>query len=392
MLRGTALVAVAALSFVGTTAATAYVRLSNSIDTHDTSDLIDDLTALGDDADPEDPNAGRARNLLIIGSDDRSGENAAIGGANDGMRSDTTIVAHISADRDRVDLVSIPRDSRVQIPSCTFYDGSTSQAQSALFNAAFAIGARNDDIGEAVACTANTVQSLTGIPIDGWVVVDFAGFRNMVDALGGVEMCVPNEMHSAEAGLDVLPGLQRFDGATALAWARARKGIGLGDGSDLGRLGRQQQLMGAIAQEAFAKNLLTDSAELYRFLNSTLQSITADRETGNLRNLTGLALSLQAIPPGNITFMTIPVTGNPDNLNEVIWTSAADDIWAAIANDVPMVAPTTPVEPTAPTDGSTPTDDAAPTDEPTTPTESVTPPTPGVDPFTAADLPAICGA
>ena len=385
LLRGTSLVALAVVTFAATGAATAYVRLGNNIDTYDTSSLIHQPPTLvvEEKPDPSDPNAGRALNLVVIGSDVRSGENALIGGEVEGMRSDSTIVVHISADRSRMDLVSIPRDSRVQIPSCLYYDGTSSRTQSARFNAAFSIGAANQDIGEAAACTVNTVQSLTGVPIDGWVVVDFAGFRNMVDALGGVEMCIPNDMDSDKAALHITAGVQRLDGPTALAFARARTGTGLGNGSDIMRLGRQQQLLGSIAQEVFAKNLLTDSPALYRFLTSALQSLAADTNTGTLSNLAGLAWSLRSIPPGNITFMTIPIATNPDDPNEVVWTSEADQIWANLAADVPMVpAATPPATPTdTPADGTTPTTPAAP---------AVTP-TPGVDPFTPADIPAICG-
>ncbi len=376
LLRGTSLVALAAVTFAATGAATAYVRLGDNIDTYDTSSLIHQPPTLvvEEKPDPSDPNAGRALNLVVIGSDVRSGENALIGGEAEGMRSDSTIVAHISADRSRMDLVSIPRDSRVQIPSCLYYDGTSSRTQSARFNAAFSIGAANQDIGEAAACTVNTVQSLTGIPIDGWVVVDFAGFRNMVNALGGVEMCIPNDMDSDKAGLHVTAGVQRLDGFTALAFARARTGTGLGNGngSDIMRLGRQQQLLGSIARGVFAKNLLTDSPALYRFLTSALQSLAADTNTGTLSNLAGLAWSLRHIPPANITFMTIPIAANPDDRNEVVWTSVADQIWANLAADVPMVPAATP--PATPTDGTKPTT-----------------PTPGVDPFTPADIPAICG-
>ena len=383
LLRSTALVLLAGVSFGATGLATAYVRLGNNIETPDISSLVHALPAreVTETPDPTDPNTGRALNLLVIGSDVRNGENASIGGVEEGMRSDTTIVAHIAADRSRIDLVSIPRDSRVQIPSCLYFDGTSSRTQSARFNAAFSIGAANQDVGEAAACTVNTVQALTGIPIDGWLVMDFAGFRNMVDALGGVEMCIPNEMYSAKAGLNLMAGVQHLNGTQTLAYARARTGTGLGNGSDINRVGRQQQLLGSIAREVFAKNLLTDTAGLYRFLSAATQSLTADPDTGNIGNLTGLAWSLRNISPGNITFMTIPIATNPDDHDEVIWTSEAAPIWANLAADLPMVptAPTTPTDTT--TDGTTPT----------TPVEPAVTPTPGVDPFTAADIPAICG-
>lgn len=420
LLTGTALVVLAAMSFGVTAGATAWIRLSGNIETHDISSLVDDVPQSGDDgpADPDDANAGRALNLLVMGSDVRDGENALLGGEEEGMRSDTTIIVHISADRSRIDAVSIPRDTRVNIPSCNFLDGSSSRPQSARFNAAFSIGARNENVGEAAACTIQTVQSLTGITIDGWVVVDFAGFRNMVDALGGVPMCIPNDMESPKAGLSITAGWHRLDGHTALALARARTGRGLGNGSDLNRLGRQQQLLGAIAQEVFAKNLLTDLDQLYRFLDAATESLTADPNTGDIRNLAGLAWSLQNIPPDRITFMTAPYAANPNDGNEVIFTSDAAAVWAAFINDTPMVPPPpeAPADPVAPADPGTSQAPATGTDAsventantpaaPATATDpnaaaqapaapatapSTPPPTPGVDPITAADTP-VCG-
>ena len=393
LLSGVALVALALVSFVGTGMATAIIRLSNNIETHDVDELIDVVAPrpnVTTQHSPEDAYEGRALNFLIMGSDTREGVNGEIGGENEGMRSDTTIVAHISADRNRVELVSIPRDSRVDVPACSYLDGTTSRPQSARFNAAFSIGAEHGDVGEAAACTVNTVQSLTGVSIDGWIVVDFAGFRNMVEAIGGVDICIPNDMSSEKAGLYLTAGMHTLDGSTALAFARARTGEGLGNGSDINRLGRQQQLMSAIAHEVFEKNLLTDIDQLYRFLTAATQSLTADDRLGSVRTLAGLGWSLRSIPPQNITFMTIPHRTNPADRNEVVWSDEAALVWTNMANDVPMVGqatapPTT--DPAAPADPSAPADPNAPA-VPTEPTEA---PTPGIDPFTPADLPAVCG-
>lgn len=383
LLRTLALVLVAAVSFGVTGAATGYVRLENNIETFDVSHLTGAPPVREEPeepVDPTDPNAGRALNYLVMGSDVRDGENAQIGGEVEGMRSDTTIIMHISAARDRVELISIPRDSHVAIPECSFNDGSTSRAREERFNAAFSIGARNDDIGEAAACTIRTVQSLTGVPIDGWVVVDFAGFRNMVDALGGVSMCIPEDMSSELANLYITgsPEFQTLDGTTALALARARTGQGLGNGSDINRIGRQQQLLGAIAKEVFGRNILTDSAALYRFLTATTQSLKTDPETGNIPNLVGLAFSLRNVPSGNIVFMTVPHATYQADRNQVIWTSEVDQIWANLLADTPIVPPPAPTPETTP---------GAPAPE----TPATEPPQIGVDPFSPDDLPQVCG-
>lgn len=394
-LRNAAVLTVLAVgSFAITAGATAYVRLENNIRTHDISDLVSappPQPHVQTEHRPTDPFNGRALNFLIMGSDVRDGENAEIGGEVEGMRSDTTIIAHVAADRSRVELVSIPRDTRVDVPACSFLDGSQSRPHSARFNDAFATGARNQDVGEAAACTINTVQAITGIPIDGWVVVDFAGFRNMVDALGGVDMCIPNDMYSEKAGLYLEAGLRHLDGTTALAFARARTGQGLGNGSDINRLGRQQQLMSAIAQEVFRKNLLTDLDELYRFLTAATQSLTADPQLGRIRTLAGLAWSLQDVPLQNIVFLTAPHAPNPADRNEVVFTADAAVVWERLITDQPIVppapaAPEVPADPDAPADPNAPADPSAPAAPP-----AADPPTPGVDPITPADLPTVCG-
>ena len=381
LLRGLALVALGAVSFGAVGAATAYVRLENNIETFDVTHLTGPppTPEVQEPVDPTDPNEGRALNLLVMGSDVRDGENALLGGENEGMRSDTTIIVHVSAARDRVEMVSIPRDSQVSIPECMFNDGSTSRAQEERFNAAFSIGARNQDIGEAAACTIRTVQALTGITIDGWVVVDFAGFRSMVDALGGVPLCITEDMHSELAGLYINGSdqYQTLDGTTALAFARARTGKGLGNGSDINRIGRQQQLLGAIASEVLSRNILTDSPALYRFLNATTQSLKADPQTGNISSLAGLGWSLRNIPSGNIIFMTVPHATYPADRNRVIWTGEASQIWAALISDTPIAPQALPVEP-----ASEATAPEAP---------STVAPTIGVDPFSPDDLPQACG-
>lgn len=393
--RVAALATVAAVSFGATGAATAYVRLENNIETHDVTALLgEDRPERTEPVDPTDPNAGRPLNLLLMGSDVRDGANESLGGANEGMRSDTTIVLHISADRQRMDLVSIPRDSHVEIPSCDRTDGTTSNARDSRFNEAFSIGAQSGNVADAAACTMKTVESLTGVYLDGWVVVDFAGFVNMVDALGGIPMCIPNEMRSPKANLHLQPGQQTLNGTQALAYARARTGTGVGDGSDTNRLGRQQQLLAATAQEVLGKNLLTDSTKLYLFLNAATQSLTADPATGNISGLAGLAFSLREIPSGNITFMTVPFGAYSQDPNQVVWTDEAAGIWANMAADVPLVtpaAPPAPVEPTTPGTDTGTTDPQTPaTQAPTAPVEPVVPPTPGVDPFTPDDIQTVC--
>jgi LCP family protein required for cell wall assembly len=335
-LRGVALVVTAVLAFGVAGVASAYTRLQGNIKSADVTSLLGDRPTQA----PADPNAGKAVNILLIGSDVRSGENADIGGVVTGMRSDTTILLHISADRGRIEAVSIPRDSLVKIPKCERSDGTTSKAQTGMFNSAFSIGSESGKVSDAAACTMKTVEQTTGVFIDHYVVIDFAGFITMINALGGVPICVPNAMDSPDAGLHVSAGFQTLDGPTALAFARARKGAGLGDGSDTGRIVRQQRLLAATVKAVRSKNLLTDVPELVRFLNAATSSITADPGLASIPSMSGLAFSVK--DTRDIHFMTIPFAAAPSDPNRVVWTKAADAIWANIAKDVPMVSTETP--------------------------------------------------
>ncbi|GAA2726159.1 cell envelope-related function transcriptional attenuator common domain protein [Cellulomonas aerilata] len=388
MLYGTALGVTALLAFGVTGAASAYTRLQGNIRSVDVTELLGENRPTPSAApDPDDPNAGRALNILLIGSDVREGENAEIGGEVEGMRSDTTIVMHVSADRSRVELVSIPRDTLVDIPACNRSDGTASRSQRGQFNAAFSIGSESGQVSDAAVCTIATVEENTGVFIDDYVVIDFAGFIRMIDALGGVPMCIPNDMSSPKAGLELTAGNHVLDGSTALAFARARTGTGVGDGSDTDRLGRQQQLLAATVQTVQSKNLLTDVPQLLSFLNAATSSITASPNLASIPNMTGLAFSLRATLGGNIAFMTVPFATAPSDPNRVVMTDEADLLWSNMSADLPLVAE----PPATPDPASTPDPAATPDPAVTTPPVEAAPPTPGKDPITADDVSTVCG-
>lgn len=398
--RAVALTTVATLAFGGTAAAMTYTHMQGNVEIADVSALTGPAPEPSATPDPTDPDAGRQQNILLLGSDDREGVNGVIGGDVAGKRSDTAMVVHIAADRSRIELVSIPRDSLVDIPSCTMTDGSTSREQpDEMFNAAFATGwDQGGDMASAVGCTIKTVQAITGLTIDHFAVVDFGGFVGMVNAIGGVSMCIPRDIESPEAGLSITAGQHTLDGTTALAYARARKGKGL-NGSDIPRTGRQQELIAAIVRQSMSAGVLTDVPRLTGLLDAATESLTVDPGLASLTDLGGLAFSLRNTPRSNVVFLTIPVAAAPQDKNRLVWTSAADAVWAAMAADQPIVpAPTPPpVAPTTPTDtgqASPPTDPATvdpSTVAPATPVEPTEPPTPGVDPFTADDVTAVCG-
>ena len=386
MARGLSIAACAVLAFGVGGMATAYLNLQNNIRGGDIEALITSRPTVHA-PDPEDEAKGEPLNLLLIGSDDRSGENGSIGGHFGGMRSDTTILMHISADRDRVELLSIPRDLMVDIPACKMTNGKETVATFDQFNNAFAYGAMvGEDVESAAACAISTVEQMTDVYINGYFVVDFSGFITMVDAIGGVEVCVQEEIFAPKANnLHLEPGLRELDGAKALDYARARVGKGLGDGSDIKRIERQQQLLANTVNKVLSKNLLTQQVDLYRFLDAATKSLMADEKFASIPTLAGLAYSLRNVKGANITFMTPKLATYPQNKNRVIFAPEVDEIWAKIARDEPIKEPKKPKPSSSASPGATqsPGDEESPD-----PTSEETPDDGSITPDDVAEL---CG-
>lgn len=235
-----------------------------------------------------------AENFLVIGSDTRAGADAQFGNVA-GARSDTTILVHLSPDRAKATVISIPRDSWVDIPACKTTNGVVPEHHD-LFNSAFSTGG--------AACTIATVQHLTGIAVTHFIEVDFSGFQSMVGALGAVTICSPQQVFDPGSGLRLHVGNNSLNGTQALAYVRARET--LGDGSDLGRIKRQQMFLGAVLRQAMSGSMLSNPARLTSFLNAATKAITVDRGTtfGDLRTL---ASSMQGLDPRRVTFYTAPI-------------------------------------------------------------------------------------
>ena len=277
----------------------------------------------------ERPAAGptKAENILLIGSDNRGNGNEAYGQDTGTQRSDTTILLHLSADRDGATAVSIPRDLMVQVPACTKPDGSTAQSSFEQFNWAFETGG--------AACTIRTVEDMTGIRIDHHLIVDFTGFKNMVNAVGGVDVCVAEPIHDTEAHLDLPAGLQKLNGEQALGYVRARYSIG--DGSDTGRMQRQQEFLASLVKKVTSNGVLLNPVKLYPLLSAATSSLTADPGLDSLTELYGLAQSIQKTPTGAIRFLTLPrepyaADHNRDQLQQ----PAADQLFTTLRDDLPV--------------------------------------------------------
>jgi len=288
---------------------------------------------------PLDPFAGSPVNILVMGIDSREGANAGVSGDDPGgIRPDTTFIAHVSADRTRVDSVSIPRDMYVTIPQCTDESGNLIEAAGWTkqnFNAAFgeAWAQAGQSIPAGVACAIRTVEEMSDVRIDAYVVVDFMGFVDVVNDIGGLDVTLLCPIYAPEAeGLDLPAGQIHIDGIQAVGLARARIGDGLGGGSDLERIERQHLLFNAVIDKVYAMNYVTDFPKLYSLVGSVISSITTDIGD-NLADIAGFAFSFKNFDTNNINFITVPVSDAGNHSNVVLLSSQAEPIWEALRTD-----------------------------------------------------------
>ncbi len=266
--------------------------------------------------------------VLLIGSDTREGQGKAPGGETPGL-SDTTILLHLSADRELAYGVSLPRDAMVKRPSCERQDGKgTDPGGLSQFNEAYAVGGPG--------CTMRTVEQLTGIRIEHFVVVDFKGFKKMVDALGGVEVCVPREVNDTTGNISLPKGTYNVKGQRALDYVRVRHDIGTSENGDIGRMKRQQTFLASMANKAVSAGTLVNVPRLYKFLNAATKSLTTDPGLASLTKLAGLARSFNGIGLENIQFLTVPFQPYPADPNRLQWAPGADRLWQRIKDDKPV--------------------------------------------------------
>jgi LCP family protein required for cell wall assembly len=300
-----------------------YRHLEGNITAMDVED------ALGDDRPEEiikDNVEHKPLNVLLLGSDTREGQGNRIGGETPGL-SDTTILLHLSANRERAYGVSIPRDSMVERPECERKDGQgTDPGGLSQFNVAYAIGGP--------ACTIRTVESLTDIRINHFVVIDFNGFKSMVDALGGVPVCVPEEVNDDIGKIYLPAGSYEVKGQQALSYVRLRHG--LSENGDIGRMKRQQAFLASMANKAISAGTLLNPVRLYNFLDAATKSLTTDPELASLNKLRGLAGQLKDIGLKQIQFLTVPWETYPADINRVQFAPEAESLWERIRNDEPL--------------------------------------------------------
>ena len=261
-------------------------------------------------------------NILLLGTDERAGDNAEYNELN-GIRPDVLVVVSIDVDKGGVTMVNLPRDTMVEIPPCEATEGEGAGWSGGVdqLNHAMTYGGMD--------CQGNTVETITGIHLDHMVLVDFAGFEHIVDSIGGIKMCVPEPVDDPKAHIELDAGEQRLNGEQALGLARSRDSAA--NGSDLGRIENQQRMMGAILREVTSGDILAKPNNLISFLDSVTDSLTTDSEF-TVDKMTELAIAMREVDLGRMNMVTAPVEDYPVDPNKVQFQeTAAQDLFTSVA-------------------------------------------------------------
>ncbi|WP_242436174.1 LCP family protein [Streptomyces sp. Root369] len=270
-------------------------------------------------------------NILVMGSDGRTSKaDCKLGGgcSQTGVQTgngnaDVQMVVHISADRSNATVMSIPRDTMVDVPACK--DSESGQSTSGYY------GQINSALRYGPACQVATIHQLTGIPIDHFVKLDFSGVVKMSDAVGGVSVCVDHNVYDTYSHLKLSRGSHTLKGEAALEFVRSRHGFG--DGSDLGRTVSQHIFLSAMIRKFKSAGTLTDPTAVYDLADAATKALTVDDGLGSVKKLIGLAADVNKVPTKRMTFTTMQTAADPNDTNRVVVGAGAKALFSSIADD-----------------------------------------------------------
>ncbi|GAA1348432.1 LCP family protein [Falsarthrobacter nasiphocae] len=305
--------------------------------------------------------------ILLLGTDTRSAENAKYGGSEfttgEG-HSDVMMLMHMSADRKRVTVVSFPRDTLVPLPACTDpHTGKTYPAQDlAMLNYALSYGGPG--------CTVAAINKLTGLNIDHFMMADFTAVKEISNVVGGVDVCLNSAVTDPMSGLKLPAGVSSVKGDSALAYLRTRHGFS--DGGDIGRIRAQQAFMASLTRKIKSENTLTNLPRLYRIADAMTQNLTVDEGLSNIPTLIAVAKNMNDADLGDIAFVTLPtITYEPDPNRLAVDESKASRLFDVLRRDGDVTerpaapAPSSPAPSPSATDTQKPSASRTPTPSPT---------------------------
>ena len=281
----------------------------------------------------------------------------------EGTLNDVNLLVHVSDEPRRITVVSFPRDLMIPIPECTDEDGQVHSGMSKQpLNVAYTDGGLN--------CVVKTISALTEQEVQFAASVTFGGVIEITNAIGGVDVCLANPIKDRYTGLDMTAGTHTVVGLEALQFLRTRHGVG--DGSDLGRIGNQQQYMSSLVRKMISGEVLGNPATMLKLANTGLSNTEASTSLADPMKIVQIALAVKSVPFEDIVFVQYPTGTDSENPNKVVPNySAADELWAALAanaqlqithentaNDGVVVqepaTPETPVEEATPDPNATP--------------------------------------
>ncbi|MGW6098350.1 LCP family glycopolymer transferase [Streptomyces sp. NPDC055157] len=292
---------------------------------------------IGDAGNKDVITANAPLNILIIGTDKRTGKgNEGYGDKGSTGHADTNILFHVSKDRTNATALSIPRDLITNIPDCKTRqpDGSDKVIQGTRnirFNVS--LGQEGRDPG----CTMETVKEITGLKVDHFMMVDFNAVKELTTAVGGVKVCLAHPVKDSKSHLDLPEGESKIQGEDALAFVRTRHSFG--NQSDLDRIKVQQQFIGSMIRQMKSDDTLTSPTKLYSLADAATKALTVDKGIGSIKKLTALAKELGKIDTKNITFVTAPVVDNPAeriHATVVLNTAKSDPLFQMMRDDTSL--------------------------------------------------------
>ncbi|MER5429342.1 LCP family protein [Streptomyces sp. NPDC002588] len=298
--------------------------------------LNSNITSVSDDgASTGGFNKDKAINILLIGTDKRTGEgNTKYGDANSVGHADTTILLHVSKDRTNATALSIPRDLIVDVPDCpTTQEDGTTKVIKGEDNVRF-----NTSLGQeerTASCTVRTVTELTGIQADNFMVADFNAVKTLTTAVGGVEVCLAKDIDDADSHLKLSKGTHTIEGEQALAFLRTRHSVGFG--GDLSRIELQQQFLSSLMRKLKSNDTLSSPTKMIKLAEAGTKALTVDSKLDSISKLKDLGLELGKLNVKNLTFTTVPVIDNPAEkvaATVVVNPNTASTVFQLIKDDV----------------------------------------------------------
>nr|WP_202543188.1 LCP family protein [Streptomyces sp. SID8382] len=273
-------------------------------------------------------------NILLIGTDRRDGKgNEGYGDAGSVGHADTTLLFHVSEDRSNATVLSIPRDMITDIPDCRTKQENGSfknipGESEVRFNTS--LGQEGRDPG----CTWQTVEKLTGLEIDHFMMADFNAVKEMSSAVGGVEVCLAKDVNDPKSHLNLKKGRHTIEGEEALAFVRTRHTVGFG--GDLDRIKLQQQFLSSLMRKMKSSGTLSSPGKLWGLAQTATKALTVDTGIGTVSKLASLGKNLSKVDLKNVTFATVPVVDNTDGATVLLDKTKAEPLFAMVRQDVSL--------------------------------------------------------